>query len=111
MKQSPRCTIYEFLVRNNRDYAQETAINYLGRKISYRTLFENIDKTAKVFVAAGVKKGDIITVALPCIPEALYCVYALNRLDAIANMVHPLAGHPDLVFYVNEAQSDPMVVE
>ena len=108
--EAPSCTIYEFLVRNNRDYAQETAINYLGREISYRSLFENIDKTAKAFVAAGVKKGDIVTVALPCIPEALYCVYALNRLGAIANMVHPLAGHPDLVFYVNEVKSDLMVL-
>ena len=106
----PECSIYEFLMQNNRDHLQDIAINYLGREINYKTLFENIDKTAKAFVAAGVKKGDIVTVALPSIPEAIYCVYALNKLGAVANMVHPLAGHPDLVFYLNEVGSEVMVL-
>ena len=106
----PECSLYEFLVQNNRDHLQEVAINYLGREINYKTLFENIDKTAKAFVAAGVKKGDIVTVALPSIPEAIYCVYALNKLGAVANMVHPLAGHPDLIFYLNEVGSEVMVL-
>ena len=106
----PECTIFEFLERNNRDYPQDIAIDYLGREITYKALFENIDQTAKAFAAAGVKKGDIVTVALPSIPEALYCVYALNKLGAIANMVHPLAGHPDLVFYLNEVGSEMMVL-
>ena len=106
----PECSIYEFLVKNNRDYPNGVAINYLGREINYKTLFENIDKTAKAFTAAGVKKGDIVTIALPSIPEALYCVYALNKLGAVANMIHPLAGHPDLVFYLNEVGSEIMVL-
>ena len=102
--EAPKCSIYEFMEQNNRDYPQDIAINYLGREITYQTLFENIDKTAKAFVAAGVKKGDVVTVALPSIPEALYCVYA------VANMVHPLAGHPDLIFYLNEVGSEMMVL-
>lgn len=106
----PQCTIYEFLKKNNSDYPQDIAINYLGREIDYKTLFENIDKTAKAFAAAGVKKGDIVTLALPSIPEALYCVYALNKLGAVANMVHPLAGHTDLVFYLNEVRSEIVVL-
>ena len=53
----PECSIYEFLVKNNRDYPNGVAINYLGREINYKTLFENIDKTAKAFTAAGVKKA------------------------------------------------------
>ena len=108
--EAPKCSIYEFMEQNNRDYPQDIAINYLGREITYQTLFENIDKTAKAFVAAGVKKGDVVTVALPSIPEALYCVYALNKLGAVANMVHPLAGHPDLIFYLNEVGSEMMVL-
>lgn len=108
--QIPECSIYEFLKMKNSDYLQGIAINYLGREINYKTLFENIDKTAKAFIAAGVKEGDIVTVALPAIPEAIYCVYALNKLGAVANMVHPLAGHPDLIFYLNEVGSELMVL-
>ena len=88
----PECTIYEYLYENNKDYPSDIAINYLGRKISSKELFENIDRTAAAFLKAGVKEKEIVTVALPSIPEALYCVYALNKIGAVANMIHPLAG-------------------
>ncbi len=106
----PECTVYEYLYKNNKDYPSDIAINYLGRKISYRELFENIDKTAAAFLKAGVKAKEVVTVALPSIPEALYCVYALNRIGAVANMIHPLAGKEETLFYFNEVQSRIAVI-
>jgi len=50
----------------------------------------------------GVKKNDIVTIALPSIPETLYLVYALNRIGAIANMIHPLAGASEIKDFLNE---------
>lgn len=106
----PECTIYAYMYDNNKDYPDDIAINYLGRKITYRQLFENIDKTAAAFQALSVKSGEIVTVALPSIPEALYAVYALNRIGAVANMIHPLAGKQELINYLNEVESRIAVV-
>ena len=78
---------------------------YLGRKITYGALFQKIDETAAAFAALGVQPGEIVTVALPSIPEALYTVYALNKLGAVANMIHPLAGEQEMVNYLNEVES------
>lgn len=101
----PECTIYEYLMENNRNYPDDIAILYLGRKIKYGELFQQIDRTAAAFSALGVKPGDIVTVALPSIPEALYVVYALNKIGAVSNMIHPLAGENELLHYLNEVQS------
>ena len=101
----PECTIYEYLMENNRDFPDDIAILYLGRKIKYGELFRQIDRTAAAFSALGVKPGEIVTVALPSIPEALYVVYALNKLGAVANMIHPLAGEREIVNYLNEVAS------
>ncbi|MEE1274680.1 MAG: AMP-binding protein [Olegusella sp.] len=98
----PECTIFEYLQKNNQDHPDDVAIIYFSRKITYRELFENIEKTAKAFCSLGVKPGEIVTIALPSIPEALYAVYALNRLGAVANMVHPLAGRGELLSYLDE---------
>lgn len=106
----PECTIYEYLWENNKDYPYDIAINYLGRKISYKELFENIDKTAAAFLKAGVREKEIVTVALPSIPEALYCVYALNKIGAVANMIHPLAGKDETLFYFNEVKNRIVVI-
>ena len=106
----PECTIYEYLWENNKNYPNDIAINYLGRKITYKELFENIDKTAAAFLRAGVREKEIVTVALPSIPEALYCVYALNKIGAVANMIHPLAGKKETINYLNEVQSRIAVI-
>lgn len=108
--QLPECTIYEWMYENNKDYPSDIAIKYLGRKITYRELFQNIDKTVSAFIKAGVKEKDIVTVALPSIPEAIYCVYALNKIGAVANMIHPLAGAEETVNYINEVNSSVVVI-
>lgn len=104
------CTIYENLLKSNKDYPNDIAINYLGRKITYRELFENIDKTEAAFLNAGVKENDIVTIALPSIPEVLYCVYALNKIGAVSNMIHPLAGKEETINYINEVKSRIVVI-
>jgi len=106
----PECSIYEYMWDNNKDYPSDIAINYMGRKITYKELFENIDKTASAFIKAGVKEKEIVTVALPSIPEALYCVYALNKIGAVANMIHPLAGKEETLNYLNEVKSRVAVI-
>ena len=106
----PQCTIYEYLWANNKDYPNDIALEYMGNKISYGELFRHIDESAKALVALGVKVGDIVTVALPSIPEALYVVYAINRIGAVANMIHPLAGEKELLNYLNEVKSEVAVI-
>lgn len=106
----PECTIYEYLRENNMNHPNDIAILYLGSRIKYGKLFEEIDRTAAAFCALGVKPGDIVTVALPSIPEALYTVYALNKLGAVSNMIHPLAGEKEILHYLNEVSSEVAVL-
>lgn len=106
----PDCSIYEYLIQNNRDHPKDIAILYLGRKISFGELFKRIDETAASLTALNVNPGEIVTVALPSIPEALYVVYALNKIGAIANMIHPLAGEQETVNYINEVSSRVVVL-
>ena len=77
----PECTIYDFMMQNNKDHPSDIAINYLGNKITYGELFRNIDKAAAAFLNAGVKEKEIVTVALPSIPEAdaLLCVTVFRQ--------------------------------
>lgn len=106
----PECTIYEYLLENNKDYPKDIALEYLGSKISYGKLFANIDSCEKALTALGVKQGDIVTIALPSVPEVLYIVYALNKMGAVANMIHPLAGEREILHYLNEVQSKIAII-
>mgnify|MGYP002624722372 CR=1 FL=1 len=81
----PDCSMYEYLYDCNKDYLGNTALNYFGKKITYKKLFENIDKVAAALQANGVKKGDIVSVCTLTAPETIYLLYAINKVGAVSN--------------------------
>ena len=101
----PTCSISDKVLQTADECALATALSYMGRSISYKTLKENVLKTAKAFVALGVKEGDKVTVCMPNVPQAVYSLYALNYIGAIASMIHPLSAEGEIVFYLNNVKS------
>lgn len=101
----PVATIYGYLYENNKDYLDRVALNYFDKKITYGELFEKIDETAAALVASGVKENDIVTIAMPSTPEAVYLFYALSKIGAISNMVDPRSSKEELEHYAEEVHS------
>lgn len=81
------------------------ALSFMGRQISYSELVRKIDEAAAAFVAIGIGKGDCVTICMPNVPQAIYCMYALNRIGAIASMIHPLSAVNEIAFYLKEVNS------
>lgn len=86
-------------------YPSLPALSYMGRIIPYSLLEKNIKITAKAFASIGIKEGDKVTVCLPNIPQAIYCLYALNHIGEIASMIHPLSAESEIEFYLRTAGS------
>lgn len=62
---------------------------YFGRKISASEMFDTIDSVAAFLIEKGIKKGDVVGILLPNIPEAIFALYAINAIGGIANLIHP----------------------
>ena len=106
----PEKTLYRYLYENNKDYLRNIALNYFGRKITYGALFENIEKAAKGFSALGVGKGDIVTIMSMHTPETIYCIYALNRLGAVAHMVYMTLSEQEILSTIKTTESKALIV-
>lgn len=85
----PETTLYEFLLQNGKNHLKNTALNYYGRKISYKELFDNIEITASAYSAMGITQGDIVTGICPSFPEIIYSFYAINKIGAVSNWLDP----------------------
>lgn len=83
----PECSIYEYLYENNKDYPDDIALVFYDRKITYRELFENIDRVARAFAAIGVRENDVVTLLMLNQPETVYCLYALSKLGAVTCVI------------------------
>lgn len=101
----PECTIFEYMRKKHANHLDWIALEYFDRKIIYRELFKNIERTAKAFVAMGVKRGDIVITATVTTPETIYILYALNCIGAIPNMVDPRTGVEGIRDYINEVKA------
>ena len=84
----PKMSAYDLLVESSKNRLDFWAINYLGRKYTYRELIERIDNAAKSFAELGVKEGDVVDMAMLSTPEAIISFYALNKLGAMVYMVN-----------------------
>ena len=71
----------------------QTAIIWEGddpadsRHVTYRELHRDVCKFANVLKSLGVKKGDVITIYLPMIPEIAVAVLACARIGAVHSVV------------------------
>ena len=98
-------SIYNYLVNEVGEDKDYIAFNYFENRITYNEMFDKIDICARALRSYGVKEGDIVTICLPNMPEALYAFYACNKIGAIADMVHPLSSPEQIKFYLNESKS------
>ncbi len=71
----------------------QTAIIWEGdsphedKHITYSEMHEAVCRLANALKARGVKKGDVVTIYLPMIPEAAYAMLACARIGAIHSVV------------------------
>jgi acetyl-CoA synthetase len=56
-------------------------------KLTYQELYEKVNKFANVLKKHGVKKGNVVSIYLPLIPEALIAMLACTRIGAIHSVV------------------------
>lgn len=101
----PDCSVYDHIRKRAKEYGSLSALDYYGRNISYRELLRNINQCACALVAAGVKKGDSISICLPNIPQAVYLFYAVSKVGAIANMIHPMSAEKEIADYIRLTDS------
>lgn len=81
------------------------ALSFMDRKISYKKLGKMIDKAARAFAAMGIKEDQKVVICMPNVPQAIYCMYGLNRIGAIPCMIHPLSAIGEIAFYLKEVDS------
>lgn len=81
---------YEYLVENVSRIGDFIALTGTCNNVSIKHFLRDTDLLAAYLSAAGVKKGDVCTIFLPTCGQAFVAFYALSKIGAIANIVHPL---------------------
>ena len=101
----PDISMYDMIKKTKENYPSNIAYDFMGKSATYEEFLSEIDLCAAALAAQGIKKGDAVTVCLPNVPQAVIMFYAINKLGAVASMVHPLSAENEIMFYLNESKS------
>ena len=101
----PHATMYQMVAAAARRKPNHVAYTFMGKKTTYTEFMQRIEAAAKGLYRMGIRKGDRVTICMANTPQALDCFYALNRIGAIPNMIHPLSAAQEIAFYLNVSHS------
>ncbi len=101
----PDVSMFGMLGITAKNQPDSLAYEYFGTKCTYKNLVEKIEGISGAYYALGVRKGDIVTIIMPNTPEAVISIYALNRIGAVVNILHPLSAQEEIKNHINRVGS------
>ncbi|MDD6024606.1 MAG: AMP-binding protein [Oscillospiraceae bacterium] len=101
----PDISMVEMVDETAKKHPDVLAYTFYSTKVTYAEFVKQIDLCAKSLCAMGIKPGDKVTICMPNTPQAVIMFYAVNRIGAISNMIHPLSGEEEIAFYLNSSES------
>ena len=106
----PRISLYRLIEGANTRFADNTAITFVGRQLSYRELKQQIDRLAGALYGLGVRKGTRVALMLPNCPQMVMSYYAVLRLGGVVVNVSPLYVEREIEHQLNDAGAEYIIV-
>ncbi len=100
-----RLTVSEGLARSARDFPDQVALNYMGKKITYKQLDGMVNRFARALSDLGVKEGDKVASILPNIPQVIIANMAAFRIGAVVVLNNPLYTERELQYQLDDSDS------
>lgn len=106
----PNTNVYNYFEQKVYDLGYRYCIDYYGNKFKYNELLRKIDECAKGLYNLGVRKGDVVTVCLPNTIEGVVSFFAINKIGAIVNFIHPASSENEIKDSLNETNSRVLIL-
>jgi len=100
-----KITLSQALTRSAENFPDHTALNYMGRKISFKELDGLVNAFARALQGMGIQPGDKVALCLPNIPQAIIANYAVFRIGAVTVQNNPLYTERELQHQLNDSDS------
>ena len=81
-------TFFELLEERAAAHPEREVFADAKRRIGYGALKDEILRCAEFYRRIGIKRGDVVTVQLPSIPEFVVIYHAAARLGAVFSTLH-----------------------
>ena len=106
----PEMNIYEFLDNTTKEFGGRTAIWFMNHKISYKKFKDISERLATALVNLGVKKGDVVAIMLPNMPQFMFSFYGIQKAGGTVTACSVLHTEHELAYQLNDSGAEIIIV-
>jgi long-chain acyl-CoA synthetase len=92
-------------------YADKTAIVYLGERVSYRRMKELIDRFATALYELGVRDNDKVMLYIPNCPQFLIGYFGAQQIGAIPVPVSPIYTPHEMRYLISDSEAETVLCQ
>jgi long-chain acyl-CoA synthetase len=104
-----KLTISNALTRSAERFPDNVAIDFMGKRITYKELNGMVNQFSRALIDLGVKKGDKVAVCIPNIPQLIVANLAIFRIGAVAVQNNPLYSERELQYQLDDSDSTVII--
>lgn len=98
-------SMYDYLEESALRNSARIAYKYYNTEATYKSFMKKITKIANALTQFKIVENECVTLCLPNTPESFALIYAINKIGAIANIVHPLSTTAEIERALKETNS------
>ncbi len=83
-------SIYDMFEQVAKKYPKLPALEFFDVEYTFEQFDKKVNIVAKALKRLGVVEDESVTICMPNIPEAIFIIYAVNKIGAVCNVIHPL---------------------
>ena len=102
-------TLPQLLKNAASEYPTHKAIHFMGKEITFRSLYKKSLELAAYLQSLGVEKGDRVALMLPNIPQTVIGFYAILHTGAIVVPINPLYQEKEIEFILKDTEAKAII--
>ncbi|MFP4226913.1 MAG: AMP-binding protein [Desulfobacterales bacterium] len=106
----PEVSIYEMMRESAERYDEHPALWFMDNFMSYREMLEKVDALAAGLKGMGLKKGDVVALALANSFQYVICYYAAAKLGLIVTGINPTYKPAEVLMQVKTTGAKALIV-
>jgi long-chain acyl-CoA synthetase len=98
------------LQRSASRFPDRIALHFVGQKITYRQLWQDVQRFAAALQQLGVKQGERVSIMLPNCPQFVVAFFGASLAGAVVVNTSPLYVAPELTHQLNDSGSETLII-
>ncbi|MCJ7683221.1 MAG: AMP-binding protein [Desulfobacteraceae bacterium] len=103
--------VSDIIKRHVADTPDKTAMIFGERRISYSQLDVLITRTADGLLKTGLKRGDVLSLFLPSLPELIISYLGTARAGLTVNVVNAMLREQEVAYILKDCQTRAVIVD